>query len=117
MIVIPMDIDGMSIASSYSLGEVCKSLGQPFFLFFNKVYWQEKKDLYAQYEAFFAEGGMRVAAHWIKNSVKLRRDADGTAAFMRSSVCFPLKEIKATVPEIIELFEEVLAYAGRRDTG
>ena len=73
--------------------------------------------MYAQYEAFFAEGGMRVAAHWIKNSVKLRRDADGTAAFMRSSVCFPLKEIKATVPEIIELFEEVLAYAGRRDTG
>ena len=36
-----------SIASSYSLGEVCKNLGQPFLLFFNKVYWQEKKELYA----------------------------------------------------------------------
>ena len=117
MLAIPMDIDGMSIASSYSLGEVCKSLGQPFLLFFNKVYWQEKKDLYAQYEAFFAEGGMKVSGHRIKNSVKLRRDADGAAAYMRSSVCFPMKEIKATVPEIIELFEEVLAYAGRRDTG
>lgn len=117
LIVIPMDIDGMSIASSYSLGEVCKSLEQPFLLFFNKVYWQEKKDLYAQFEAFFADGGMCVSAHRIKNSVKLRRDADGTAAYMRSSVCFPMKEIKATVPEIIELFEEVLVYAGRRDTG
>ncbi|MBP5567009.1 MAG: ParA family protein [Bacteroidales bacterium] len=117
MLAIPMDVDGMSIASSYSLGEVCKSLGQPFLLFFNKVYWQEKKDLYAQYEAFFAEGGMKVSGHRIKNSVKLRRDADGAAAYMRSSVCFPIKEIKATVPEIIELFEEVLEYAGRRDTG
>lgn len=117
MLAIPMDVDGMSIASSYSLGEVCKSLGQPFLLFFNKVYWQEKKDLYAQYEAFFAEGGMKVSGHRIKNSVKLRRDADGAATYMRSSVCFPIKEIKATVPEIIELFEEVLAYAGRRDTG
>ena len=73
--------------------------------------------MYAQYETFFAEGGMEVSGHRIKNSVKLRRDADGAAAYMRSSVCFPKKEIKATVPEIIELFEEVLAYAGRRDTG
>ena len=110
LLVIPMDIDGMSIASSYSLGEVCKSLGQPFLLFFNRVFWQEKKALYERFETLFSEGGMRVSAHRIKNSVKLRRDADGEAAFLRSSVCFPMKEIKATVPEIIELFEEILAY-------
>lgn len=116
LIVIPMDIDGMSIASSYSLGEVCKSLGQPFMLFFNKVYWQEKKELYAQYEGLFVEGGMKVSAHRVKNSVKLRRDADGPAAFMRSSICFPMKEVKATVPEIIELFEEVLEYVGKEQT-
>lgn len=116
LIVIPMDVDGMSIASSYSLGEVCKKLGQPFILFFNKVYWQEKKELYAQYEEFFAEGGMRISPHRVKNSVKLRRDADGAAAFMRSSVCFPMKEVKATVPEIIELFEEVLEYVGKKET-
>lgn len=110
LLVIPMDIDGMSIASSYSLGEVCKSLGQPFLLFFNRVFWQEKKALYETFEALFADGGMHVSGHRIKNSVKLRRDADGEAAYMRSSICFPLREIKATVPEIIDLFEEILTY-------
>ena len=117
LVAIPMDVDGMSIASSYSLGEICKGRGQKFMLFFNKVYGKEKMAIYDEYEAFFAEGGMKVSAHKIKNTVKFRRDADGAAAFMRSSICFPEKQIKATVPELIELLEEVLEYGGEGDTG
>ena len=117
LVAIPMDVDGMSIASSYSLGEICKGRGQKFMLFFNKVYGKEKMAIYDEYEAFFAEGGMKVSAHKIKNTVKFRRDADGAAAFMRSSICFPVKQIKATVPELIELLEEVLEYGGEGDSG
>lgn len=62
-------------------------------------------------------GGMKVSAHRIKNTVKMRRDADGEAAFLRSSICFPEKQIKATVPELINLLEEVLKYGWEDDTG
>lgn len=117
LVVIPMDLDGMSLSSSYSLGEICKGMDQKFMLFFNKVYGKEKKSMYEEFEAFFAGGGMKVSAHRIKNTVKMRRDADGEAAFLRSSICFPEKQIKATVPELIKLLEEVLEYGGEDDTG
>ena len=117
LVVIPTDLDGMSLSSCYSLGEICKKMGQRFMLFFNKVYGKEKKAMYEEFEAFFAEGGRNVSPYLIKNTVKMRRDADGEAAFLRSSICFPEKQIKAAVPELINLLEEVLEYGGENDTG
>ena len=111
--VLPTDIDGMSIASSYSLGTACQMHQLPFFIFFNRVVWQEKKDLYEAIQVFFEEGGMTVSGHKIRNTVKLRRDSDNAAAYLRSSIRFPEKEIRACVPEVIELFEEVLANVGK----
>ena len=111
--VIPTDVDGMSIASSYSLGCACQAQGLPFFIFFNRVVWQEKKDLYEAFTQFFEECGMTVSAHRIRSTVKLRRDSDSAASYLRSSIRFPEKEIRASVPELIELFEEVLEYVGK----
>lgn len=111
--VIPTDVDGMSIASSYSLGCACQTQGLPFFIFYNRVVWQEKKDLYEAFTQFFEEGGMTVSAHRIRSTVKLRRDSDSAASYLRSSIRFPEKEIRACVPELIDLFEEVLANVGK----
>lgn len=111
--VIPTDVDGMSIASSYSLGCACQAQGLPFFIFYNRVVWQEKKDLYEAFTQFFEEGGMTVSAHRIRSTVKLRRDSDSAASYLRSSIRFPEKEIRACVPELIGLFEEVLEYVGK----
>ncbi len=107
---IPTDIDGMSVASSYSLGVACHSVGVPFLIFFNRVVAQEKKDLYESFTEMFTEGGMSVSAHRIKHTVKLRRDSDNAAAHLRSSIHFPEKDIRATVPEIIQLFDEILSH-------
>lgn len=111
--VIPTDVDGMSIASSYSLACSCQAQNLPFFIFFNRVVWQEKKDLYEAFTQFFEEGGMTVSAHRIRSTVKLRRDSDSAASYLRSSIRFPEKEIRASVPELMELFEEVLEYVGK----
>ena len=56
---------------------------------------------------------MAVSSHKIRNTVKLRRDSDNAAAYLRSSIRFPEKEIRACVPELIDLFEEVLANVGK----
>lgn len=114
--VIPTDVDGMSIASSYSLGEACRSCGIPFFIFFNRVVWQEKKDLYDAFTQMFTDGGMTVSANRIKHTVKLRRDSDNAGVYLRSSIRFPEKEIRACIPELISLFEEVLVYVGTEKT-
>jgi len=115
-VAIPTDVDGMSIASSYSLGYVCKSHNVPFLIFYNRVVWQEKKELYEAFTQLFSEGGMIVSANRIKHTVKLRRDSDSDACYLRSSILFPEKEIRATVPELIKLFEEILDYVGEEET-
>ena len=48
----------------------------------------------------------------IKNTVKLRRDADNGSNFLRSTVSFPCKEMQEINPELIQLFEEVSGYGG-----
>ena len=113
--VIPTDVDGMSIASSYSLGNICQDLKIPFFIFYNRIVPQEKKDLYEAFTGMFNDGGMKVSANRIKNTVKLRRDSDSAASHLRSSIHFPEKDIKACVPEILSLFEEVLDSCGTQD--
>ena len=102
--VIPTDVDGMSI-----------DLKIPFFIFYNRIVPQEKKDLYEAFTGMFNDGGMKVSANRIKNTVKLRRDSDSAASHLRSSIHFPEKEIKACVPEILSLFEEVLDSCGTQD--
>ena len=113
---IPTDIDGMSIASSYSLGVGCQTYDIPFLIFFNRVVWQEKKELYESFRQMFTEGGMKVSANRIRHTVKLRRDSDNAATYLRSSIRFPEKDIRATIPELINLFEEILDYVGKEKT-
>ena len=113
---IPTDVDGMSIASSFALGTACQAFHIPFVIFFNRVVWQEKKDIYESFEGMFKEGGMLVSGIRIRHTVKLRRDSDNAATYLRSSIRFPEKDIRATIPELINLFEEILDYVGKEKT-
>lgn len=73
---IPTDVDGMSIASRFALGAACHTFGLPFMIFFNRVVWQEKKDIYESFKGMFTEGGMTVPDIRIRHTVKLRRDSE-----------------------------------------
>lgn len=112
LVVVPLEMDGMILSSGKSLAGVLEELGQKTLLFFNKVHGKEKPQLYADLEAWLGEAGLRVSPHRIKNTVKLRRDADNGSNFLRSTVGFPGKEMQEINPEIIRLFEEVSDYGG-----
>ena len=112
LIVIPLEMDGMILSSGKSLASVLEQLGQKALLFFNKVHGKEKPQLYVELERWLAEDGLTVSTHRIKNTVKLRRDADNGSNFLRSTVSFPCKEMQEINPELIQLFEEVSGYGG-----
>ena len=112
LIVIPLEMDGMILSSGKSLASVLEQLGQKTLLFFNKVHGKEKPQLYVELERWLAEAGLTVSPHRIKNTVKLRRDADNGSNFLRSTVSFPCKEMQEINPELIQLFEEVSGYGG-----
>lgn len=112
LIVIPLEMDGMILSSGKSLASVLEQLGQKTLLFFNKVHGKEKPQLYVELERWLAEAGLTVSTHRIKNTVKLRRDADNGSNFLRSTVSFPCKEMQEINPELIQLFEEVSGYGG-----
>ena len=112
LIVIPLEMDGMILSSGKSLASVLEQLGQKTLLFFNKVHGKEKPQLYVELERWLAEAGLTVSTHRIKNTVKLRRDADNGSNFLRSTVSFPCKEMQEINPELIRLFEEVSGYGG-----
>ena len=112
LIVIPLEMDGLILSSGQSLASVLEQLGQKTLLFFNKVHGKEKPQLYVELERWLAEDGLTVSTHRIKNTVKLRRDADNGSNFLRSTVSFPCKEMQEINPELIQLFEEVSGYGG-----
>ena len=112
LMVVPVEMDGMIIASAKSLAWTLKEMEQETLLFFNKVHGKEKPQLYVELERWLAEDGLTVSTHRIKNTVKLRRDADNGSNFLRSTVSFPCKEMQEINPELIQLFEEVSGYGG-----
>ena len=112
LVVIPLEMDGMILSSGKSLASVLEQLGQKTLLFFNKVHGKEKPQLYVELERWLAEDGLTVSTHRIKNTVKLRRDADNGSNFLRSTVSFPCKEMQEINPELIQLYEEVSGYGG-----
>lgn len=76
LVVIPLELDGMILASGKSLASVFQQLGQKTLLFFNKVHGREKPELYADLEKWLTDPGLPVSKHRIKNTVKMRWDSD-----------------------------------------
>lgn len=106
LVVIPLEVDKMILSSSISLARTFKAMGQKTLLFFNRVYPTEKPEVYDELSQVFVGESFKVSMHRVKNTLKLRRDS-GAANSMRSSVCFPEKQILKSNPAIIGLFQEI----------
>ncbi|MBQ0086448.1 MAG: ParA family protein [Bacteroidales bacterium] len=112
-VVIPVEMDGMAISSAKSLAKVFQSFGQRTILFFNKVHGKEKPELYEALDEWFAKNDLNISKNRVKMAISLKRDSDSDGMFLRSSICFPKKDIKAINPAIINLFDEVVGYEGQ----
>ena len=109
LIVIPVELDPMIIASMRTLSHIMKEYRQRTQLFFNRAGGREPKEAYARIRDWFAEGGSVISEHIVKQSESMKKEKDATA-HIRSTVDFPLSYARKRNPGIIKLFEEVLEY-------
>lgn len=112
LVVIPVELDGMIIASAKSLSSILKQMGQDSLLFFNMVHAREKAALFDDLVDYFDKHGLKVSQNRIKTTIKLQRDCDRGTNFLRSTVGFPQKDMEKVNPAMIELFKEVSGYGG-----
>ena len=111
LIVIPTELDSITIASCKALSCTFAESGQKSMLFFNRVHGKESDELYAKLFAWFEENHLYISHNRVRNSLAMRRDAEsGGVNYMRSSVCFPTGRIVRGNPDIIKLFDEVIEY-------
>ena len=109
MIVMPVEIDPMIIASMKSLSTIFQDAGMDALLFFNRVHGKEKPGIYDAVEEWFIGHGCKVSPHRVKGNIAMKREQSG-GTFFRSTVCFPLAAIQKNNPAIIDLFEQICAY-------
>lgn len=112
MVVIPVELDAISICSAKTLSQIFEETGLKTLPFFNRVHGKEDPALYGRLREWFERHGVRVSEAMVKNSIAMKREM-GTKGFLRSTVCFPEKEIRAKNPSIINLFEEIVRYEER----
>ncbi len=109
-IYIPIEEDQQLIWSAAKLAHSLQGLGQSPKLFWNRVYSRESSNLYEQRSQFLRDKyNLNILNTKIKNSVKIRREWDGTSAeFIRSTLCYPVTNIKrANLECITDLFKEI----------
>ena len=109
MIVMPVEIDPMIIASMKSLSTIFQDAGMDALLFFNRVHGKEKPGIYDAVEEWFTSHGCKVSPHRVKGNIAMKREQSG-GTFFRSTVCFPQAAIQKNNPAIIDLFEQICAY-------
>lgn len=109
MIVMPVEIDPMIIASMKSLSTIFQDAGMDALLFFNRVHGKEKPGIYDAVEEWFTGHGCKVSPHRVKGNIAMKREQSG-GTFFRSTVCFPHTAIQKNNPAIIDLFEQICAY-------
>lgn len=107
-IIIPIETDSMILASSLALANTLRRMKQDVCIFLNKVSKNEQQGLYADAVTEFEKEGFTVSAHRVMNTVRFKRNK-GEYKFMRSSVCFPKKQILKDSPGLIGLFEEIIS--------
>lgn len=109
LIIIPVELDPMNIASMRTLARILQENGQRTMLFFNRVQGTEPEAAYVRLREWFAEDGARVSEHVVKHSVSMKKERD-EKSHVRSTVDFPLAYANKRNPGIIKLFDEILAY-------
>ena len=115
LMVIPVELDPMIIASMLSLSRILKDFGQRTLLFFNRVYGREPKEAYGRVREWFAEEGSVISEHYVKQSTSLKKEMD-EKSHIRSTVNFPTGYANKNNPGITKLFDEVLEYVEMEKT-
>ena len=116
LVIIPVDMDPMVLASSLQLAEIFSHTGQKVLLFFNKVHGKIPAEKYEAVAKLFRSRGFRMSEHRIKNALAMSRDAESGGNFLRSTICFPEKTVRDLNPQLIDLFKEVIGYEEREKT-
>lgn len=112
LVVIPIELDAINISSAKSLALLFEENGQMTLPFFNRVHGKENPELYDRLRAWFEKHGVKVSENIVKNSLAMKKEM-GVKGFLRSTVCFPEKDIREKNPGIINLFEEIIRYEER----
>lgn len=116
LVVIPVDIDPMVLASALQLAEIFTHTGQKVLLFFNKVHGKIPSEKYDAVAELFRSRGFRMSECRIKNALAMSRDAESGSNYLRSTICFPEKTVRDLNPQLIDLFKEVIGYEEREKT-
>lgn len=116
LVVIPVDMDPMVLASALQLAEIFTHTGQKVLLFFNKVHGKIPSGKYDAVAELFRSRGFRMSECRIKNALAMSRDAESGSNYLRSTICFPEKTVRDLNPQLIDLFKEVIGYEEREKT-
>ena len=116
LVVIPVDMDPMVLASALQLAEIFTHTGQKVLLFFNKVHGKIPSEKYDAVAELFRSRGFRMSECRIKNALAMSRDAESGSNYLRSTICFPEKTVRDLNPQLIGLFKEVIGYEKREKT-
>ena len=116
LVVIPVDMDPMVLASALQLAEIFTHVGQKVLLFFNKVHGKIPSEKYDAVAELFRSRGFRMSECRIKNALAMSRDAESGSNYLRSTICFPEKTVRDLNPQLIDLFKEVIGYEEREKT-
>lgn len=116
LVVIPVDMDPMVLASALQLAEIFTHTGQKVLLFFNKVHGKIPPEKYDAVAELFRSRGFRMSECRIKNALAMSRDAESGSNYLRSTICFPEKTVRDLNPQLIDLFKEVIGYEEREKT-
>ena len=116
LVVIPVDMDPMVLASALQLAEIFTHTGQKVLLFFNKVHGKIPSEKYDAVAELFRSRGFRMSECRIKNALAMSRDAESGSNYLRSTICFPEKTVRDLNPQLVDLFKEVIGYEEREKT-
>ena len=116
LVVIPVDMDPMVLASALQLAEIFTHTGQKVLLFFNKVHGKIPSEKYDAVAELFRSRGFRMSECRIKNALAMSSDAESGSNYLRSTICFPEKTVRDLNPQLIDLFKEVIGYEEREKT-
>lgn len=114
LIVIPVELDPMNVASMRTLARILQENRQRTLLFFNRVQGTEPEAAYRHLREWFAQDGATVSEHVVKHSISMKKEMD-EKSHVRSTVAFPLAYANKRNPGIIKLFDEVLEYVEEKE--
>ena len=108
---IPMDTDNQSRRSALVVADAIQKRGIPLSLFWNRVsVWEAKGDgsRFRRGAEPFLSRGMEVMDESVRDIRKFSRDSS-EMAFIRSTLCFPVRYVNKWSPAIIPLLEALKA--------